>query len=710
MSLISGMFPGAAGGGASGEDDGFPDGGDPKKPIAVVEDNPADAVSPSRAISDQIPDQWAQLSGTGAIYAPPYKPESLVATVQESDTLPQLIDAMAVNISGHGIEVAPLFPATDEKGERIEPPPEAAEEKAKLLLWLETCNQEHGFQGVCNLADRDAEEIGWGCLEILRNGKGEPGGIEHLPAWQIRLGKLSPAMAVELPIRDPTTGAIVRVSRYRRFRMFVQVCYDGSVRYFKEFGDPRHVNMNTGAVRPPWEKPWHTQKVGQPRRSLEATELVYRPIYCSYSAYGVPRWVGGGPLIRAGRKAGELVIRWFDEAPIGTKAIALGGGTFRDKPTKRLLDKMDHQARGENNAWSVLGIESDATGVDAGSDTTGASRATMAVFDLGAPPPKELFEGNESLIGVSGRRTQAMFRLPLIYTGQAEDYSRAAADTARAIGEEQVIRPVREARWHRWFASNLTPALGVRWWAIRFKGAVTGDDLEAAGPVSALAAQGGASPNAMIELSNRLTGGEQHRIEDVWGDRPLAITLALIAAGADPNGPLGPITPEPGAIDPATGLPVEAAAPALGPDGKPLAGDIQATAFTGIQTESMLSILRSIAEGWLAQPAAALALEIAFQMDPAKALRLAQAVEEGSIEPPPAPVLPGGGKPGAPAGKGGGGFGGGAPGGGGKARVAAAKALEGLAIVRNLVTVLGELEERAEKEPLDPGAISPSGR
>lgn len=591
-----------------------------------------------------------------------------------SDTLPQNIDAVATNTVGHGLDFPPLFPRSNpDTQEPVQPPAEAAAELARLKLWAATCAPE-GLAAVADLVERDCETIGWGAFEVLRNREGAVAGISHIPGWQLRLGRLSPPLRVEQAGRDPSTGDLFSVPRIMRFRLYAQVVQDGTVRWFKEFGDPRRVNYLTGQTREGTAEAWKNAEGA----SLEATELVYQRIYCAYSPYGVPRWVGASASVRAGRSAAELVVRWFSDAPIGAKGIAVAGGTFAGNPLKRIMGKIDREGRGEQAAWALYGIEASLTPGDAGSDTTSTAAARIAVFDLGAPPPAELYSGEGSLIVSAGKRVEAAFRLPSVYMGRAADYSRAAADTARAVGEEQVIAPIRERRWHGWLNGVLLPSLGIRWWGLKFKPSITGDDVEAATPVADLAAQGAATPNQLQELAAKLMKIEPHRIHEPWADRPMPLVLAMIAAGRDPNGPLDAVDPTVGGAPVDGGQPTAAGALPAG------AADVAATAYNGAQTTGMLEILKAVAEGWLPKPAAVHSLVVAFRMDTATAEAMVAPIVEGSAKPEPSPGF------GAPPSTGAGGKGRPSPN-----RTMAAKALEGLATVNALYAAMGELEEQA---------------
>lgn len=495
-------------------------------------------VSASRSIPD-TGDQWASLLEAGRILEPPYDPWLLVCAVDESDTLPQCVDVMARNIGGHGIQIDPLFPTRDPTtGAELEPPPEAKAEREALELWLAALNVPHGLQGLLDLADRDTESVGWGCLEVLRDQVGAVADLGHIPAYTIRMGPEHVPTLVDRTIRHPATGKLVTVRRWARFRLYCQL-KEGRTVWFKGYGDPRHVNWQTGQIRAVEAGPWGLDEAGN---SLDATELIVVKLYHPATSYGVPRWLGGIPHVRASRSAAELLVDWFDNAPIGVKLAWISGGRWKDGGLEALQDALNHAGRGRVNAWNVVGLEGD-SGAKAERDpldTTTDAPARAGLEDLATDLPEGLYRGRESLIDRSSVRVRAMFRLGAIYFGDSEAASnRAESDTARAIGEEQVFRPIRLGRWENLINLQILPELGINFWKITLKGATTADDTEGLGKaLPSMVQGGGATPNGLARLYSEMTGQAVELIAEPWGDRPLALTLAILQAGGDPNKPL----------------------------------------------------------------------------------------------------------------------------------------------------------------------------
>lgn len=525
---------------------GVPAGGTPRS--GNVAPAVGGSILPGFAASRQLVDDedlFRDMIARQAVLSPPYLPEHLIAAVEESDTLPTAIDAMAVNISGFGYELEPLFETAAEAGTRTPIPAPAAAERAELDLFFATCSIGVGLCGLFDAADRDVETIGYGGFEVLRDETGRVAALEHLPSRRVRYARRADWVPVATPVRDPTTGKVLVVTKWRRFRPMVQITDDGRTAWFKPFGDPRHLNVRTGQYAP-WKvdgmnldpgEPWGLDSTGY---SLDASEYVMRNAHTrSGTPYGIPRWVGASPDVKAGRLAAELPGTYLEHAPIGLLLLLLAGGTWKPGELEKVAEAI-RSRKGAKNAFEILGVEAD-TDVSVDLATEGTSTQAPRISLEAAAPKLEttLYAGGDSLRGMTKRHVRQMFRLGAVYYGDSEaESNRAAADTARAIGEEQVFRPIRAARWERWINEELFPSMGAVYWTFRLRGAPVANADGAAQNIDKIGAAGGVTPNAAARLLAELTNTEAYEWSEPWADRPMAITLALLQAGIDPSLPL----------------------------------------------------------------------------------------------------------------------------------------------------------------------------
>ena len=604
--------------------EGTPTGNPQAKPGSALP-----VVSASRAVQS-TEEEWTDLVNSGNVIAPPYDPWVLVCTVEESDSLPPLIGAMVTNVTGFGFTTEATFAMRDDEGEPLPAPDGADQQRDTLALFMATAKiGDGGLIGTLQRVDEDKYQTGNGYLEVLRNSEGVPGGLEHLPTWTMRLGKLSQPVLVDMPFRHPTTGDLVTVRKWMRFRTFVQI-REGRIAYFKEYGDPRHINWRSGAYQ---DEPW---PVDQNNNDQNGTEVLHRICYSAHSPYGVPKWIGAVTHARAGRAAGELLVSWFRDAPIGVKLALIAGGTWNDDSYRKALGKIDAMARGKENAWKFVGLEANFDSGDLMKEDGNPAPPRMSLEDLVTEIPDGIYKGDGNMIDGSFRRVAKMFRLPPVYYGASEDHSRASVNSARAVAEEQIFVPERELGWLQWFNTELLPSLGVFLWRVGLRGANTSDDTEVAKGIAPLIAGGGASPNMLIRLWNEVTGQDAEPITEPWGDRPWTLTNTLIQAGLDPNLPLADTI---GTDEDNLGAELDA-------DGQPLVVDDAAkTALNGAQVTAAREIVLDVVAGLISETMARAMLKAFFNLDDTTTSEILADVDsirsEQEAEPEEVPEVPG---------------------------------------------------------------------
>ncbi len=565
-------------------------------------------------------DEWVDLQQAGAVVDPPVDPNLLLAAYLESSILPPCITAMAVNVTGFGWDLVPKWATRDEQGNKLDAPGDADEQRDRLELWMQALNLVSGVEGMTEQADDDRHTIGNAYLELLRDTTGVPVSLENVPGSSMRIGHASAPIQVDIQVAHPRTREVVTVRRYMRFRPYVQRVGQRTV-WFKAYGDPRHMNRATGELR---NEPWGKDESGN---SLEATEIVHianpGP---HHSPYGLPVWFGAMEWVRTSRGVAELLATWLADAPIGTKVAFLAGGTWRPNQQDELEDAIEDRTKGIENAFSVVLVEAT---VDSGGDLDegGTTSAKLIFEDLASEPPKGV--GNGDMVELADDQVMRTFRLPPIYVGRSSDYNRATSKEARAVTEEQVMEPDRRP-WHHLFNRRLLPELGITWWQMRYRGASTTDDGDTAKSVAGIVQGGGASPNQLIMLLNKITGQTQETHTEAWGDRPLSMTMALIAAGKDPNAELSELA-QPSPVDGAdeTSDTESDAAPA----GDSRAAEVKAVALNGAQLKEAREIALSVARGELPAASGIAMLESLLRLQPAEASAILSSIDAGALEP-----------------------------------------------------------------------------
>lgn len=105
----------------------------------------------------------------------------------------------------------------------------------------------------------------------------------------------------------------------------------------------------------------------------------------------------------------------------------------------------------------------------------------------------------------SRNKLRSAFRLPPLYTGEAQEYNRATADTARKITEEQVFQPERKTLVNK-LNTLLLPELNLHDVRLTLKGPDFRDPLEIAKVLGPFITAGAVSPNDLRDLAGRVLG------------------------------------------------------------------------------------------------------------------------------------------------------------------------------------------------------------
>jgi len=502
------------------------------------------SVSEEAGQSKQLQNPFEVLEQDGKVIRPPFDLLSLSTLPERSTEMNQVIEAMVVNIDGFGHHLV----------ERIDLEHEALGEDQRLAVRQERVFLENFFN--CASLDeslvslrkkmrRDLETTGNGYLEVIRDAKGSIQGIEHMPAYQMRLGKLEEAIPVDFPILQLNIDGSVEattIKRVTRFKGFVQSrltpIYSGStesykVRWFKEFGDPRVRDNRTGEVVPP-EEVSNWQDTGKPMpESLRANEVVHFKIYSSRTPYGVPRYIGNLLSIFGDRKAEEINYNTFKSNNIPSMIVAVSNGIVSPGTVKRIQNFVESQIAEPDNYSSFLILE--AEGAFEGED---AGNVKLDIKPLTQHQHKdELFQEyskhNQSKI----RRA---WRMPPVLVGDSNQYNRATAETSRRLADEQIFDPERR-EFDSWVNRRLFAEMGIIYHTFRTNSPNTTDNSELVKILSGSEKTGGVTPRiARLILEDILSMKLPEFKDDPRFDPDLPFSLLMaemVKNKADPTEP-----------------------------------------------------------------------------------------------------------------------------------------------------------------------------
>lgn len=460
------------------------------------------SIMESRAVDE---DEFHGLYEDGAILEPLYNPEALTRLSESSDILQQCIDAYKTNIVGFGVNFEYDIDV-DKENEEVKAALDR--EWVRYENFFKYCNLDESFISIMKKVIDDKERIGWGALEVVEDLTGSPAGLEHIPAHKIRLCKRErEAISVKTIIQDKN-GEEMEISIMKKFRKFVQIVDNEKV-YFKEFGDPRTLNCRTGMyddATPPDDK---------------ASSIIFFHIYCPYTSYGLPRYIGQLLNIQGNRKAEELNYTYFMDGRHMPMAIIVENGKLTEDSVNLISESKGDKARHKYLILEAEGLEND---VQIGDDDA-KSKVSIRLEKLAEMLEKDgLFQ---EYCKNNRDKIRSAFRLHPIYTGESQDYTRATADTARQVTEEQVFQPEREEIAFK-FNNTLKRTLQIKKVSMKFAAPSISDKVEIAKAVSPYVMAGAATPNMLVDALGDLLGKSFEPFEEEWANKPMQLLLKEI--------------------------------------------------------------------------------------------------------------------------------------------------------------------------------------
>ncbi|MBO1583163.1 phage portal protein [Bacillus sp. XF8] len=366
-----------------------------------------------QVLSRQQEDE-SEKNAVNDIITPPYRIEDLQKIRENSTILGQCIDAYKRNVAGFGHE---MQYKQNDIGETPEMKTEWTYVDTEVIPFF---SFEKPFKEILETAIDDRETTGNGYIEVIRNLEGKPTELVNmLPQYMRVTRKDDKPQEVTYLINGKT------IKRKKLFRRYVQEVGMTKI-YFKEFGDPRFLNKETGEF---------SETSFGPK---DATEVLHFKI--GNGPYGIPRWVSHVVHMVGARKAEELNLRYFKQGRHVPMAILLKNGVLSDESESKLTEYVS-SVEGEENQHKFLLLEVE-------SAEEGVIGDTQPNVDIELKSLADILQNDALFLEYddkSRQKVQSAFRLPDIYVGYSRDFNRATADAAREITEEQVFEPERNS-------------------------------------------------------------------------------------------------------------------------------------------------------------------------------------------------------------------------------------------------------------------------
>lgn len=507
--------------------------------------------SQSNALLDS--DKQSGLFKSQGALVPVYDPGLLVLIFENSSALRPNVDAYVTNIDSFGHTYEPVLDVTSEdalekvrdalrierahgaiSGASSEEPTdeetsarlellktEMRAERAMLENFFENCTQDMPFsgpEGLRGLTRQDIEVLGSGYWEVLRNELGEVAQFNHLPGKAIRLMPLEPEVVQVQADKRLSLLSSQQITVRKRFRRHVQISETSDrVLFYKEFGDPRAVDTNTGKVFPDEAAALAAFKDLHGQTFRPATEILPFKISSPRSPYGVPRWIGTLLAVLGTRQSEEVNFLYFENRSVPPMALIVSGGRLGADAVKRLEDHITTQVRGKRNFHKMMIIEAETSG----DPNTGRMRIVLQPLTE-AQQKDGLFQAFEEK---NADKVGQAFRLPRLLRGDVRDFNRSTAEASVDFAEIQVFGPIRQ-QFDWMMNKQILPVLGARYHRFKSNAPTVRDPEALSAMIKDLVTANVLTPGEGRELAADVFNRAFDKVKAAWSDQPVGVTLA----------------------------------------------------------------------------------------------------------------------------------------------------------------------------------------
>lgn len=518
--------------------------------IGGVEDPVTKAAGAEPGKSKELADDPFQaLSSKGHLIEPPFDMLTLAMLPEHSSELNQCVEAMETNIEGFGHRYVPRLDMERMKTAKGEPNvksvlKEVEQEKIRLENFFAYASIDDSMTDLRMKLRKDLETTGNGYLEVIRNAANEIQGFNHIPSYQMRIAPVDEEqIKIDVPILEKQSDGSIKATElttWKRFRRFAQsratmrknLTYIGSfkIRWFKEFGDPRVIDNRTGKVagasidgeeKTPAELP----------EQHRANEIVHFKIYSARSPYGLPRYIGNMLTIFGDRAAEEINFVTFRNNNIPSMVVLVSNGQLTEGSIDRIKGFVESQIQGSDNysKFLILEGEGDLEGED-------GSTVKMEIKPLVKEQHKDALFQNYSANNQD--KIRRAFRLPPIFVGRSDDYTRTTAEASRKLADEQIFAPARTS-FDEWVNRILFPRMTVVYHKFKSNSPNTTDNQELVKMLAGAEKTGGMTPRIARMMLEDILGIELPPFpEDIKPDVPFSLTMAeAVKNKADPAEP-----------------------------------------------------------------------------------------------------------------------------------------------------------------------------
>jgi len=496
--------------------------------IEVKTDKRLDKAAPG--MSQKTPeDPFYALSHKGMTIEPPFDMLTLAMLPEHNSELNQCIEAMEINIDGFGHRYVSRVLLNGETKPPEELVMKVRTERVALENFFSYCTTE-SFTEFRRKLRKDLEATGNGYFEIIRNAAGRIQAFTHIPSYQMRLGRLDPEpILIDRPILELRIDGSVKAStikQWTRFRKYAQskavhlrnlTTLGGyKIRWFKAFGDPRMYHANTGLEDPTGSLPPEEQ----------ANEVIHLTQYSARTPYGLPRYIGNLLSIFGDRAAEEINFVTFRNNNIPSMVVLVSNGQLTEGSIQRIESFVESQIQGSDNYSKFLLLEAETleeSGEDSGMHTK------VDIKPLTQDQHRDALFQNYS--GNNRDQVRRCFRLPPIFVGRSDDYTRATAESSRRLADEQVFAPERD-EFDAVMNRVIFPHMGIIYHKFKSNSPNTTDNQQLVKILAGAEKTGGMTPEIARQMLEDILSAELPGFPD---DFPANVPFSLTMAEAVKN-------------------------------------------------------------------------------------------------------------------------------------------------------------------------------
>ncbi len=497
-------------------------------PVYKARDTPRDTPATKELPPDDL---LNSLSADGRILLPPFDKLVLAMLPENSTSLGPVVGAMAQNIDGFGHHLECRI-KMDDKNTPDDVKESVLTERAMLTNFFKNCNPDYSFTELRRRTRVDMECTGEGYWEIIKTIAGAIVSFNHIPSYQILLGAqdldLVPFTRTVPEMQPDGSVVLVKTQSRKRFRRFIQARISSvysrgatfhrgaEYRWFKEFGDARVIDNKTGEVITDQDK------IDKTPESERANELIHFKLYSPRTPYGLPRFIGNLVTLFGDRAADEINYNTLKNNNVPSMMVMVSNGQLTQASIDRIQEFVNSQIAGQNNYSKFLIIE--AEGQFEGQES---GIPKINVEKLASEQTRDQLFQNYSMNNAD--KVRQAFRLPPIFVGRSDDYTRSTAEASRRLADEQVFSPDRE-EFDNLMNQRIMPEMGVLYHQFTSNGPNVTDDEDLIAVMSTAEKSGGMTPRLARSIIADILGMDEHALPaldpSIKPDVPFTIQVA----------------------------------------------------------------------------------------------------------------------------------------------------------------------------------------